>query len=200
MEKLFETKAKGETLNEELELNELFLPENQEREIRTKIGKYTIYEPNAEFYKIINEMTALNKSEPNENGEISEVNISESDSIKTLVRIMVELTDLPESIASEETLKRMDSLKRKPSKLLTSIISEIGDMIYEAYESAIKVASREDKITKNMSPKAKAKYLELRNKILEKAVEVEPELTDEEKEEIELEKRLEEIRVKKLSK
>ena len=192
MAKLFQTK-------EDKVLNEFFLEEGQEREVRTKIGKYSIYEPNAEFYRIVNEMLSKNTIEQDEDGNISGIEISESDSIATLVEMMNAVTDLPEAVRNEENLRNMDGLGRKSNKLFNDIVKEIQDMIYETVGDNIRAISREEKVMEKMSPKVKEKYIKTRRRQLEKLAEKakEPELSDEEKEEILLEKRLEELRAKK---
>lgn len=159
-------------------LNEFFLGE-EEREVRATFGKYHVYEANAEFYEIIRKVG--NKSNKNDEETIDGIHLNREETIPFLVKMMKAVTDLPESIANEDILRKMESLKRKPNKLLRNIEQELYEMMLECFKDSFKLDKQQYDITKNMSPKVRKAYEELKAKQQSKIKESnKPELTEEE--------------------
>lgn len=165
-------------------IDEFFLPEEQEREIRAEVGGYHVYEPNAEFYDIINDLT---KALAKDKESFDSIEASPEISRKYVSLILQSQTDLPYEVTTIEVLELMDNGIRKANKNFRSIIDEIQTMIEEAYAKAFKLIEKEKRITEGMTPKQKKLYNEMKQK------KKEPVLTDKEIRKQELRKELEEL-------
>ncbi|MCP3925538.1 MAG: DUF1682 domain-containing protein [Desulfobacterales bacterium] len=167
--------------------NDFFMEEGQEREIRATFGKYHVFEPNEEFFTIMSNLLK-DAAEKSEDGSVDGINIS-TDESELLVDMLHALTDIPDTIVNKETFEKMAS--RKTTKLLRTIMSEIQDVMTEAYAEVIKKAQKEEQIKANMTPKQRKIYEELQAK---KVAELTSVKSDEEIEVEELEKQLAEKR------
>lgn len=160
-----------------------FMLEEEEREIRAKFGKYTVYEPNDEFREIIK--SVLDKKQV-DLGEDEEIDLT-IDSLEIFVQLLASITDLPQEVFTVESLEK---IIKKPKKIFSQIFDEMISMMYEVTGDAVDRVKSQEKVLKHI-PEEKRKLIQ--KHLEEKA---EKEIDPKQKEINELEKKLQELKNK----
>lgn len=102
-------------------LNEFMLDEN-EREVLTKVGKYSIYDINEEVEQILTEFTKMMFEDKNADRARQ---ITESDEF--MVKILGLMTDLPKEIL---TIENYSKIKSRQKKIFRDICFEVSNIIH----------------------------------------------------------------------